>query len=192
MKRSLIVSLGLILFLSCNNIATKNRSDKQLQSDFEKYVSTLDTISLPLEYNVLGKLPEISKNYDKTDFEKYKHVWTSKPLGVLYKNKNTIGIVDLSIGDWGFVPFLTTYDWNGNKIDSISFFGKTGEDFGYYAIEYLTLNKNKTISVVDTIKEWKVNEAGTDTIAGSLKIKTELTKYEILNDGRIISIKSDN
>jgi len=61
-------------------------------SEFGKYISSLDNIPLPLKHNPLGRFPYLSKKYDKTEFEKFKHTWTSQPLGILYKDKNSIGM----------------------------------------------------------------------------------------------------
>ena len=105
----------------------------------------------------------------KKGFEKYKHTWTSHPLGIYYRNDMTVGIIDCSIGDWGLVPFLTTYDLNGNKIDSTSFYKKSGQDMGYEAIEHLTFKENNSIVVIDTVKRWDFNEDESDIVEGSMK-----------------------
>jgi hypothetical protein len=192
MKQILIIlTLISTTFWSCSNQSNENSETSRddiitgSNSDFDKYVSTLEQIPLTLKHNPLGHLPDISKNYDKTGFQKFKHTWTSKPLGIYYKDDQTIGIIDCSIGDWGLVPFLTIYDLNGNKIDSTSFYDKSGQDLGYEAIEYLTLNKNKIIVVVDTVKRWDINNDESDIIEGSMKMTTGKTEYRILENGRI-------
>lgn len=126
--RELIISIILLSILwSCDSPTKKenspesNKATEQTNSDFENYISTLDQIPLPLEANPLEQLPETSKNFDNKAFEKYKHTWTIQPLGIYYKDDNTIGIIDCSIGDWGLVPFLTTYDLKGNKLTRLDF-----------------------------------------------------------------------
>ena len=115
-----------------------------LTQDFEKHISTLDQIPLPLKHNPMGKLQDLSKQFDTSSFKTYKHIWTSQPLGIYYQDEKTVGIIDCSIGDWGLIPFLTTYDFKGNKIDSTGFYVKSGQDLGYQAIEYLTINADRT------------------------------------------------
>ncbi|CAM1340266.1 hypothetical protein [Tenacibaculum aestuarii] len=190
--RQLIISTILLSFLwSCDSPTKKEKSTEsikateQTNSDFENYISTLDQIPLPLEANPLGQLPETSKNFDKNAFEKYKHTWTSQPLGIYYQDDKTIGIIDCSIGDWGLVPFLTTYDLKGNKIDSTGFYVKSGQDMGYEAIEHLTFNADRTITVNDTVKRWDFNENETDIIEGSMKMTTGKVEYRVLDNGRI-------
>ncbi|NVK03201.1 MAG: hypothetical protein HWD92_00200 [Flavobacteriia bacterium] len=191
MKQLIVLSILLSVLWSCDSSTKKEKSTRssktteQTSSDFENYISTLDQIPLPLEANPLGQLPETSKNFDKSAFEKYKHTWTSHPLDIYYQDDKTIGIIDCSIGDWGIVPFLTTYDLEGNKIDSTGFYYKSGQDMGYSAIEHLTFNADRTITVLDTVKRWDFNEDETDIIEGSMKMTTGKVEYRILDNGRI-------
>ena len=197
--RKIILSIVSITFLCGCNIKTEKVSVKsevenikQLDSDFDKYISTLDTIPLPLKHNPLGQFPDLSRNFSKSGFEKYKHVWASQPLGIYYRDTMTIGIIDCSMGDWGLVPFLTTYDMNGNKIDSTSFYVKSGQDLGYEAIEHLTINKNRTITVLDTVKRWDINKEQTDIVEESLKISRGKVEYHIDKNGRIQKRETTN
>jgi hypothetical protein len=191
MKQIIILNLILTILWSCNNKTenkyptSKDEKVIQLNSDFESYISTLVQISLPLEHNPRGQMPKISENYDKNGFTKYKHTWTSQPLGIFYKDDNTIGIIDCSIGDWGLVPFLTIYDLKGNKIDSTGFYKKSGQDMGYEAIEHLTFKENKTIVVVDSVKRWDIKKDESDIIEGSMKMTTGKVEYGILENGHI-------
>ena len=144
MRQLIILTILLTTLWSCNSPTKKEQPTEtvvvteQTNSDFEQYTTTLDQISLPLKTNPLGRLPEISKNFNKNAFEIYKHTSTSHPLGIYYQDDNTIGIIDCSIGDWGPVPFLTTYDLKGNKIDSTGFYDKSGRDMAYDGIEHVT------------------------------------------------------
>jgi hypothetical protein len=180
MKHFSILIIVLTFLWSCTN-----HKEHSTINDFEKYVSTLDQIPLPLKHNPLGQLPELSKDYNKNDFKKFKHIWTSQPLGIFYRDDKTIGIIDCSVGDWGLVPFLTTYDLKGNKIDSTGFYDKSGQDLGYNAIEHLTFAENRIIIVVDTVKRWDINENKSDITEGSMKMTTGKVVYRILENGRI-------
>lgn len=191
MKQVIIATIALFILWGCENQVKKelstesNNTTKQSLSDFEQYIASLNQIPLPLTHNPLTKLPKLSKSYDKNGFEKYKHTTTSQPLGVYYQDDKTIGIIDCSIGDWGLVPFLTTYDLNGNKIDSIGFYKKTGQDMGYEAIEHLTLNKDRSITITDTVKQWELNKDQSDILEGTMKITTGKIKYQVLKNGEI-------
>ena len=196
MKKLIATSIILSLLWSCNYQTKKEKpteSDRKIEianTEFENYISTLDKIVLPLKTNPFGKLPEISKDFDKNAFKNYKHTWTSKPLGIYYQNINTVGIIDCSIGDWGLVPFLTTYDLKGNKIDSTGFYKKSGQDIGYEAIEHLTFNPDRTITVIDSVKSWDFNNDKTDIVEGSMRMRTGIVKYLVLENGKIKKSKS--
>ncbi|MFC1732561.1 hypothetical protein ACFL6I_19840, partial [candidate division KSB1 bacterium] len=191
MRQKIIALIILSVIWSCDSQTVKENSTEtdntieQTKSDFEKYISTLDQIPLPLETNPLGELPKISTNFDKDAFEKYKHTWTNYPLGIYFQTEKAIGIINCGIGDWGPVPFLTTYDLNGNKIDSTGFYNKSGQDMGYEAIEHLTLNADRTITVVDTVKRWDINEEEMDIVEESMKMTTGQVEYRVLKNGRI-------
>ena len=170
----------MLLFLCSCNFQNKNSN-----SEFKHYILSLDKIDLPLKTNPFGKLPEISKEFNKQAFNKYKHSWSSQPLGIYYQNQNSIGVIDCAIGDLGLVPFLTTYDLKGNKIDSTGFYNKTGLDMGYEAIEYITFNTDMTITVIDTIKRWNLKDNETDIIDGSMRMTSDEFQYQILSNGQI-------
>lgn len=155
------------------------------QDIFNDYISTLNHISLPLHHTPEGNLPSVSPDYDAVLFKFFKHAWTVKPLGILYQNEQSIGIIDCSEGEEGFVPFLTTYDLEGNKIDSLSFYNKTGTDIGYEAIEHFTVYENKTITIVDTVKRWKLLPDQSDRIDNSLTTTTSTANYIIKTSGII-------
>ena len=159
------------------------QNENKLKNEFEEYLETLDKIPLPLTYCPFAKLPELSKNYNKDSFEKYKHIWTSQPLGILYSDTNIVTLIDCSIGDMGLVPFLTTFDRKGNKLDSLAPFKKTGDDMGYHALEYLTINKNGEILVADTVETYALSQDSTVVNEGSIKIQFGTTKYFIDNNG---------
>lgn len=192
MKQIIIVISLLAILGSCNNTSKKEKPNtlEKTKFNFEKYISTLEQIPLPLKHNPLGHFPKLSKNFDKNGFNRYKHIYTSQPLGIYYKNEKSVGIIDCSVGDWGLVPFLTIYDLKGNKIDSTGFYNKSAMDMGYKAIEYLTFNNDQTITVLDTIRSWKMDEDELNMVEGSLKMTTGKTEYQILENGKIQKLEA--
>ena len=198
MKRTIYILTFIIFTLTSCSTDTKSISDTTASENdqqdnseisFESYLKTLDQIPLPLSHNPLGQLPELSKSYDKKGFEKYKHVWTSQPLGILFNDNNIVTLVECSIGDWGLVPFLTTHDKQGNKIDSLGPYKKTGEDMGYKAIEYLTINKDKTILVSDSVTRYTLKPDSSEIDETSRKLTIGLTKYTIDSNGHFRETK---
>ena len=186
MKNFTLTILAMLIFIACSQKSTVLNN----QITFDEYVKTLNQIPLPLNHSSHEEqFSVISKTYDSTGFKNYKHVWTSIPLGKLYESDSVVVLVDLSYGDYGQVPFITSFDRKGNKIDSLGPFKKTGTDIGYYAIEFLTINKDWTIMVTDTLKEWKLNADETDIIPDSLTITIDTTIYKIGKLGKIIKTK---
>jgi hypothetical protein len=198
MKQTILIILVLGI-LSCNST---NKKTQQLDSnandaavtvigqiknpDFRTYIESLDQIPLPLKHSSTSELPKLSEKYDKQGFEKYKHVWTSQPLGLLYHTDKNIVTIDLSVGDMGLVPFFMSYDLEGNKIDSLCPYKKTGWDMGYEAVEYITINKDMTVLVADTVKTWKLNEDETNIINDSVTVTIDTVIYRLSNKGKFI------
>ena len=127
----------------------------------------------------------ISNDFDSIGFKKFKHVWTSFPLGIYYEDTTSIGIIEMSWGDWGLAPFLIIYDPAGNKIDSTSFYNKSGEDVGYFAMEYITFKNERTISVTDTTQRWELNEDKSDIVEGTKIVSTGQVIYKVIENGKI-------
>jgi hypothetical protein len=180
--KKIILFFVLLILISCAVKNTQERGDQL----FSNYLKTLDKIDLPFHHSSVGEFPELSKKYDSLGFAKYKHVWTSKPLGKLFETDSIVVLVDLSIGDNNLVPFITTFDRFGNKIDSLGPYEKSGGDIGYQAVEYLTINKDRFIIVVDTVETWKLNEDESDIIEDSSIVTSDTTIYHITNTGKIV------
>ena len=198
MKHTIII-LIIIGTFGCNSTNKKvqlgnlNTNDSSViktviinNPNFKKYIESLDQIPLPLKHSSTSELPKLSDNYDKLEFQKVKHVWTSKPLGLLYQTDKNIVTIDVSIGDIGLVPFVMSYDLNGNKIDSLGPYQKSGWDMGYEAVEYVTFTKDMTIIVADTVKTWKLNADESDIIKDSVTIKIDTVIYRVSESGKFI------
>lgn len=174
--------LILLVIVSCR----VNNSQEKKKIEFSNYLKSLDKISLPMSNMSIGEFQPLSKNYDSLGFTKYKHVWTSMPMGKLFETDSFISLVEFSIGDEGLVPFITNFNKNGEKLDSLGPFKKSGSDIGYDAVEYLSINNDRSIMVIDTVKKWKLNEDKSDIIAESLTVTIDTTIYWISNDGKFI------
>lgn len=192
MKKFLFIIMVFHLTLGCNDPNTDNNttSTKEQTSkssiEFERYVATLEKLTLPIQIETNSLGPEFSDKYDEEKFEKYKHANTSVPLGIYFQKNGVVGIIDCGVGDLGYLPFLTTFDQEGNKIDSIRFFNKYGIDMGYEGSEYITFYPDQKIEVLDTIKTWDLNEDQSNIVEGTMKISAGKTNYKVLENGKII------
>lgn len=196
MRKFALLLLTVLAITSCEeNTKTKKKSKHNTQNKdtaevkavpaFDKYIASLSQVTLPFKNSTLkGSIKSYSKNYDKAGFEKFKHAWTTQPIGIIYKADNYIVTMETSIGDEGPVPFFTSYDKKGNKIDSLGPYKNAGFDIGYECMEYLTVNADKTISVVDSTKRWKLNKTKTDIVESSMKVSVGTTLYSMGNDGK--------
>ncbi len=174
----------LISFIGCSTPSNK-RSDKNEKAgiSFDTYLKTLDKVSLPLYHNPEQTFPKISYNYNKEGFKKFKSSWESEPIGILFRDKNTVALIEFVVADFGYAPFIITYDINGNKIDSLAPYEKTGYDIGYRAMEYLTIREDKSIIVKDSVVTYDINSDSTDIIDSTAKLKIGFTNYKIDSKG---------
>lgn len=164
--------------------AISMRPDSNAAKDFNAYLESLDEIPLPFKHGVAEGLPALSKNYDPNYFEQFKHAWTSKPLGRLISTDQYIATIESSVGDYGMVPFIITYDLQGQKIDSLGPYRKSGFDMGYEAVEYLQILDAQNIIVTDSVKQWKLNEDETDIVKGTMRLSMGRTVYRIQSNGK--------
>lgn len=156
-----------------------------LPSDFDHYLASLDLISTPLVLKPKGGLPELSLEFDSTGFSKYHHRYAQYPLGILWKSENAIALVDVSMGDWGPAPLVTTYDLKGNPIDSILLYDRAGLDAGYASYEYITFLDGGQITVSDTTDTYEVDEEMQRVFEYTLERTTGLVTYSFSESGKI-------
>jgi hypothetical protein len=197
MRRFALLLLTVLAITSCEeNTHSKKKSKRNNQDKdtarniaqpaFDKYVASLSAVPLPFKNSTTTEsIKSYSKSYDKTGFEKFKHAWTTQPIGILYKTDSYVVTMETSIGEDGQVPYINSYDKKGNKIDSLAPYKKTGFDMGYESVEYLTINADKTIRVIDSTKRWKLNKDKTDIVKNSMKLSVDTTVFAVTTEGKI-------
>lgn len=177
MKKIYVILCFSTLLISCR---------KDVNEEFIEYINSLDPITLPFNHTYsLDEMiendgfPNISTNFNNAYFKKFQyHQDAIKPLGILYKNENNIGIVELTEVSIGLFPVIMTYDMMGNKIDSLIPYENFGEDLGYSCKEHLVFEANK-ITRFDTLRTWKLNKEETDIIEGTMTEKTNIKTFVI-------------
>jgi hypothetical protein len=190
MKYMIQLFLLFVLAIGCaentNNENDSSANSKKLlvEKSFIDFVSELDEMELPTRINAQSSFMGSSDSFDTLSFKKYGHSYALRPVGVFYEKDNRIGIISFGIGDMGAVPFLSTYDSIGNRIDSSSFYETSGYGPGYEAMEYLTFDTGGKIVMTDTIKIYPLNE-NDDIIDSIVTIKTSRTIFQIMEDGSI-------
>jgi len=131
--------------------------------------------------------PYISERFDSLGFDKYKHVWTTRPLGLLFNDKENIVTVDLSIGDDGLVPFLVSFDKNGTKLDSLGPYDRARQDVNTMTISNFKVNANKQFVIIDTNKRWETDNNGDEILSTETKT-IDSTIYTLSKKGKFIKI----
>jgi hypothetical protein len=58
---------------------------------------------------------------------------------------------------------------------------------GYEAVEYITVNKDMTVLVADTVKTWKLNEDETNIINDSVTVTIDTVIYRLSDKGKFIT-----
>jgi len=195
MKRILLI-ITLVLISSCKS---ENKNDKSLISEhqdaiteipkvndqFQAFIDQFPTKTLPIKINGctdeildLPKLDiKLSSEYSK-DAE-YEHIY-----GIIPSNGNYISTITLGEADC-FVPILTTYKLNGERIDSKPInIGYCGPDPCYECVENMTINSEYRIYVADTIKTSDCDD-NFNSIAGTEKIKVVYKEGKLTENGVI-------
>jgi hypothetical protein len=200
---NLLCVVSVLLVLNSCQSSIKNNPSAELESnqvekisstskiEFNQYLKSLDTIPLPFEICMESDIPALSKNFDKELYKKYRLSETSYPLGILFRSKKNVVVLDLrednskSSMDEN-IPILISFDAYGNLIDSLTLYKKSDADITYYGIEWVTVFANRKIVVCDTTTEWEYDEEQGDRIWDSYTTTTGKTFYEITKDGKII------
>lgn len=190
--------------IGCNcskqSLPSNNRRDtmhaQELNSsikntDFRTYILSLKDIQLPLTHSSISGLPDLSSNYNKEEFSKFKLEWSARPLGILFQNGQSLVTLEVSVGDVGegVVPFIVSYDMEGHKIDSLGPYKKTSMDTGYESIENMTIDNERKIWVVNTERTWQVEGNSMRAVKGSERISIDTTIYQINANGKISVVK---
>lgn len=168
----------MILLVSCNN------SNQNLDySRFDIYSKQLPQIKLPLIYStnsgIMTELPDINDS----DLSRFSKFWNEKTIGKLYDSKDYTIIVEREIGDYGPVPIFITYDKTGKMIGSFNAYKTSGDDMGYKSSEYITVDNDKTISVIDSTITWKITADKTNIIEGSDSLSIGNAIYKLDKKG---------
>ena len=89
-------------------------------------------------------------------------------------------------------PVLMTFDRNGKQIDGLWLLGDWGNnDPSFGTSEIVTIDKNFTIHMIDSVSSWDLDETG-DRIEATKKTTVKNEWYQILNIGAIKKIKSND
>jgi len=183
-----------ILIISCSNKQPDNANNDQLNQstgenlsadDFFNYLKSIKKLKTPVTIDNLDYEPV---GYDSVLFVKYKSKSSSWPYGQIVDNGQIISTIEVTIGEDRFAPIIITYTKDGQKIDSLLPYKKTGWDIDYLSREYLTINEKKEIIVTDSTTKWKLSDK-MNRIDDSKTTTTDTVIYKVDDLGKFIIIK---
>ena len=176
--------LAIICILTLLICCDKKKESQPEHSAFDTYLNSLATLPTPQHFGTNLRLANLSLAYDSALFLKYKNAWADRPYGKVVYNDSTIVVIEVAIGEF-VVPLLTTFDREGNKVDSLDLFEQVGWDIGFHADEFITLTADKKIIITDSITRWDLNETQDDIIEGTEKLTVKTFVYTIDGQGSI-------
>ncbi|HQQ98713.1 MAG TPA: hypothetical protein PLX35_15690 [Cyclobacteriaceae bacterium] len=184
------VILGLTLLFGLTNCTKEAKTAEQTDSDTTKLES------FPSVYDTLFKM-EIPITLTPSSWDEliYKHVdnnrgelTTDHPFAKLIDTKNYKGVIFISTDETGS-PVLFTFDRDGKEIDGMRLLGDWGGNGPSNGTsEIMTISKDLTIHLIDSISTWDVGPDGSRIDSTrQLRVKDEL--YKISDTGKIIKIR---
>ncbi len=162
---------------------------KHENKDVTQLRESLPQIEIPIRFN-----SDIRVKYKTVDLpensliKKLNERSAFSLIGKLFETESNITILGYTFGTIG-TPILITFDNDGNEISRHVIFETANSELGHYTSNKASLLANKQLLFTDSTVIRKVNEAGTEEIAGSDSILLTYKKYSISDQGLIETIK---
>lgn len=168
-----------------------NRTD--LPVDFKDYLVNFKMANLPISIDGCSFDFENLIELNNGQYRKFiNHYLYPNDQSFFYKripsNGNYITTITLRATDC-FLPVLTTYSTSGEIIDEKTIaIGYCGSDCGFNCNEFMTIKKDFTIYVSDTISTYTCDSLGNE-IPGTYENYVIYQKGKLLTNGKIIISK---
>jgi hypothetical protein len=157
---------------------------KTTNVDFGKYLENFSQTSLPITIKEWTMDATGLKEMAEDSFNPYNDLYCYA-FKQIPTNGDYIATIRLGIAD-SYVPILTTYDLNGNKIDNETLsVGYCGADCGFECEAYLIIKDNYTILASDTIISSECDSLG-NIIPNTTEHYVMYQEGEILRNGEIV------
>lgn len=186
MKKPFHIAL-LLLLAACSGGGDAPTSAQEAPT-FSSYIASLDKVTLPFRHHALKGGPQPLTKMDTTAFAAFKHAWSKAPVGIVMENDLFIVTMEYSMGDFGSVPLLISYNMKGKNIDFLAPYSNTGMDMGYQAVESLEITSNGKILVTDTVITWDMVEQGDDWVDGPKDTTVSVTTYTLEKRGEFVKL----
>ena len=155
-------------------------------NDFDDYLSQVEKIETPITFNS-ENYPGTTKyqTYKKELFDKFKKKGSIELQGLMYNEKHFVGLIFNIIAD-NNIPFLVTYDKEGNKIDSLTLFPNAIYSLNKETVDEVTFYSDKRIQIISKTKTWDLNDTGDEIVEGTEKNITDTILVTVDKFGRVI------
>ncbi len=176
---------GLILLVFCCNNGQRQKED----SAFSDLCENLPTITTPIVFNSNNDIQ--LKSIDLPNNRVLNELNAKSGFSVfgkLFESKSFVTIVGYVPDDYGS-PILVNVDNRGNIIELFSLYQSVGFDMGYYRSNFVTINSDKTISIVDSILTRQILEDGSNEIPGSDSLVITKCRFKHSASGKIEKIE---
>jgi hypothetical protein len=206
MKKMLNNYLLLIwsLFINCsgeNKLSANNQSGDstksntvlvakdtltQKQDGFHNFLSLIDIIDLPVSFDSFNGISDIQpmNRIDNKLIEKFAPKNNIFNPYKRFITKDSVVAIIYTIPSSIAIPFIATYKADGEYITGLQLFENGGQDFNFRRDNYVTINKDLTISFTDSTFTWEVDKEN-KKIEASKKIEVKTKKYFIESSGLI-------
>lgn len=174
----LLTLFGLILFINC----TGQIQDKN--SDYKELRDKLPLIVTPIVFNSNGDIRINAVDLPNNNILKelkYKNSFSA--FGKIFEAKDFITIIGYIPDDSG-TPLLITIDKDGNELDSFVVYQTVGFDMGYYRSNFVTINADISITLIDSLVTRKINEDRSDEIPGTDSLTVTKSKFNLTDKGK--------
>jgi hypothetical protein len=178
-----LVFLGTLL----SYCSFKKQSDSK-EITFQSVYDSLDKIELPLQLT-----PESWHKIAKERAEKYPSLSTdyTRPVAKIYDGTDFKLVLFISQTE-SAAPILYSVNKKNEIADTLFLMGDwASNDPENGTQEYVTINKDLTIQLLDSAFTWRVDSLG-ERIQSSMKTKIKLEDYKVLKSGKISKVITSN
>lgn len=163
MKKAILLSLGIML-TGCTDktppstMGTAAKTEMPAVNDgFQQFLNQFPEIALPLEIKGCETQTDL-KTLNSAISRPFTKEEGSYAYGKFAFGDKYIGVITLHAADC-FLPYLTVYSLNGNRIDSKPLaIGQCSDGPCYKCEEVLQVGKDLTIRVADTMQTFECDE----------------------------------
>ncbi len=175
----LLTLLGFILFINC----TRQIQDKN--SDYIELRDKLPLIVTPIVFNSNGEIRmKVVDLPNNKILKELKNKNSFSAFGKIFETKDFIVIIGYIPNDSG-TPLLITIDKDGNELDSFVIYQTVGFDIGYYRSNFVTINADNTITLIDSLVTRKINVDRSEEILGTDSLTVTKSKFNLTDKGKI-------